>query len=66
MKLTAPHEPPGYVGGLHCSALGGRMSGQITGDGDKDAPALVGFSPFTELAHAGLQHLIGVEFRVLA
>jgi hypothetical protein len=42
------------------------VSGRLAGDGDEDMPPLVAVTPFVELAHAGLQHLIGVEARVLA
>ena len=66
MKLAAAHQPPRDVGGLQRRALGRRMGGEIAGDGDQDVPALVGVAPLAELPHAGLQHLIGVEARVLA
>ena len=42
------------------------MGGEISRDGDEYVPTLVGAAPLAELAHAGLQHLIGVEARVLA
>jgi hypothetical protein len=29
-------------------------------------PALVGIAPLAELPHAGVQHLVGMEARVLA
>src|ERR1700692_3312683 len=37
------------------------MRGDVAGDCDEDAPALVGIAPNPELPHPGLQHLVGME-----
>ena len=66
MKLTAAHEPPGDVGRLQLGAFRRRMGREITGDRDEDMPALVSIAPRTELPHAGVQHLVGMETCVLA
>jgi hypothetical protein len=42
------------------------MGGKIAGHRDQDVAALAGTARLLELAHAGLQHLIGVKARVLA
>ena len=56
----------GDVGGLEGASLGRRMGGEVARDGDQDMAALVGCAPFLILAHARLEHLEGVEARVLA
>ena len=66
MKLTAAHEPPGDVGRLQFGAFRRRMGSEIAGDRDEDMPALVAIAPLTELSHAGVQHLVGMETCILA
>ncbi len=39
--------------------------GEIAGDRDEDAPALVGVSPDRELSDSRLQHLVRMEAGVL-
>ena len=43
-----------------------RMSSEIAGDRDEDMPALIAIAPLTELSHAGVQHLVGMETCILA
>src|SRR5215475_13121113 len=66
MKLTAAHEPPGNVGRLQFGAFRRRMGGEVANDGDEDMPTLGGIAPLAELAHDGVQHLVGMETCVLA
>ena len=66
MKLPAPHQPTGYVGRLQQSTLGWEVGRQIPRNGNEDMPALVAIAPLLELPHASLQHLIGVEPRILS
>ena len=66
MKLTAAHEPPGDVGRLQLGAFRRRMGSEIAGDRDEDMPALIAIAPLTELSHAGVQHLVGMETCILA
>ena len=66
VQPAAAHEAPGDVGGLEGTSLGRRMGGEVARDGDQDMAALVGCAPFLVLAHARLEHLEGVEARVLA
>ena len=66
MKLTAAHEPSGDVRRLQFGPFGRRMGGEIAGDSNKDMPALVGVAPLTELSHAGVQRLVGMETCVFA
>ena len=61
MKLTAAHEPLGDVSRLQLGAFCGRVGSEIAGDSDEDMPALVGIAPLAELAHASVQHLVGME-----
>src|SRR6476660_8046874 len=39
MQITAPHQPPGDLGGLQRRALGRRMSSEIARDRDEDVSA---------------------------
>lgn len=41
------------------------MRRQVAADPDQDVPALAEIGPFPELAHPGLQHLTGMEPRIL-
>ena len=66
VQPAAAHEAPGDVGGLEGASLGRRVGGEVARDGDQDMAALVGCAPFLVLAHARLEHLEGVEARVLA
>ena len=66
MKLTAEHEPPGDVGRLQFGAFRRRMGSEIAGDRDEDMAALIAIAPLTELSHAGIQHLVGMETCILA
>ena len=42
------------------------MGSEIAGDRDEDMPALIAIAPLTELSHAGVQHLVGMETCILA
>jgi len=66
MKLSAAHQPIGYVGRLQQSALGWEVGRQIPRNGNEDMPALVAIAPLLELPHASLEHLIGMEPRILS
>lgn len=66
MKLAAAQEPPRDVRRLQGGALGRRMGGEVAADRDQNAPALIGIAPLGELPNARLEHLIGVEARILA
>ena len=66
MKLSAAHQPTGYVGRLQQSTLGWEVGRQIPRSGNKDTPALVAIAPLLELPHARLEHLIGMESRILS
>src|SRR4029077_9029725 len=65
MKLAAAHHPTGYVRRLQQRALSRKMGSQIPRDGNKDVPALVAVAPLVKLPHAGLEHLVGMEARIL-
>jgi hypothetical protein len=66
MKLSAAHQPTGYVGRLQQGTLGWEVGRQIPRNGNEDMPALVAIAPLLELPHASLEHLIGVEPRILS
>ena len=66
MELAAAQQALRDVGGLKRRALGRRMGGKVARDGDQDVPALLGVAPLAELPHARLEHLVGVEARILA
>ena len=66
MKLSAAHQPTGHVGRLQQSTLGWEVGRQIPCNGNEDMPALVAIAPLLELPHASLEHLIGVEPRILS
>jgi hypothetical protein len=42
------------------------MGSQIPCNGDKDMPALITAAPLVKLPHARLEHLVGMEARVLS
>src|ERR1700730_2858477 len=65
MKLSAAHQPSCYVGRLQQSVLGRQMGSQIPRDANKNMPALVAVAPLAKLPHARLDHLVGMESRVL-
>ena len=65
MEFTAAQQSLRDVGGLKRRALGRRMGCKVARHRDQDVPALIGVAPLAELPHACLQHLIGVEARVL-
>ena len=65
MKFAAAHQPTGDVGRLQQRALSLEVASQIPCDGDKDMPALITVAPFVKLPHACLEHLVGMEARVL-
>jgi hypothetical protein len=64
MQLSAPHQAPGDIGRLQRRALGWRMRGEIAGDCDEYAPALVGVAPDSELPDPRLQYLVSMEARI--
>jgi hypothetical protein len=66
MKLSATHQPTGYVGRLQQSTLGWEVARQIPHKGNQDMPALVAIAPLLELPHASREHLIGMEPRILS
>ena len=66
MKFTAAHQSTGYVGRLQQSTLGWKVGRQVPRDGNEDMPALVAIAPLLKLLHARLEHLIGVEARILS
>ena len=55
MKLSAAHQPIGYVGRLQQSALGWEVGRQIPRNGNEDMPALVAIAPLLKLLHARLE-----------
>jgi hypothetical protein len=65
MKLTAAHQPTGYVGRLQQRALSRKVGSQIPCYGDEDMPALITGAPLMKLSHTRLEHLVGMEARVL-
>ena len=66
MQFAAQHQAPGDVGRLQRRTLCRRMGGKIAGNGYEDVPTLTGVAPPGELADPRLQHLIGMEARILA
>ena len=66
MQLDSAHQAPRHVSGLQRCALSWRMSREIPGDRNEDAPALVIVGPSRELPDPGLQHLVGVKACVFA
>ena len=42
------------------------MRGEVTGNGNEDVLPRLHVAPFLKLPHSGLQHLIGVEIRILS
>ena len=66
MKLSAAHQPSCYVGRLQQRALSRKVGSQIPRNGDKDMPALITVAPSMKLSHARLEHLVGMEARVLS
>src|SRR3954468_156214 len=65
MEFAAAKQPLRDVGGLKRRALGGRMGCKVARNSDENVPTLIGVAPLAELPHAGFQHLIGMEARVL-
>jgi hypothetical protein len=65
MKLSAVHEPLGDVTRLQQRALGRKVGSQIPCDGNKDMLALVAVAPLVKLPHTRLEHLLGMEARIL-
>ena len=61
MQFAASHQAPSDVGRLQRRALSRRMRGEIAGDCDEDASALVGVAPDSELPDSRLQYLVGME-----
>src|SRR5215469_5565355 len=66
MKLSAAHQPTGHVRCLQQSPPGREVSRQIPRNGNEYMPALVAIAPLLELPHASLEHLIGMEPRILS
>ena len=66
MKFTAARQPTGYIGRLLQRALGREVGRQIPRDRNEDMPALVAIAPLLKLPHARLEHLIGMESRILS
>ena len=64
MQISAPRQAPGDVSRLQRRALGRRMGGEISGDRNEDAPALIGVAPDGELPDSRLQHLVAMKARV--
>jgi len=50
---------------LQACALNREMSRQISGNGNKDVPALIAVAPLAALVHARLEHLVGIEAGIL-
>src|SRR3954452_13856905 len=65
MEFDSAKQPLRDVGGLKRRALGGRMGCKVARNSDENVPTLIGVAPLAELPHAGFQHLIGMEARVL-
>jgi hypothetical protein len=65
MKLSTVHQPLGDVSRLQQRALGRRVGSQMPCDGNEDMPALIAVAPFVKLPHPRLEHLVGMEARVL-
>ena len=61
MKLSAAHQPTGYISRLQQRALGRKVGCQVPRDGNEDVPALVAIAPLVKLPHARLEHLVGVK-----
>ena len=56
MKLSAAHQPTGYVSRLQQSTLGWEVGRQIPRNANEDMPAPVAIAPLLELPHASLEH----------
>ena len=56
MKLSAAHQPTGYVGRLQQSTPGWEVGRQIPRNANEDMPALIAIAPLLELPHARLEH----------
>ena len=65
MELAAAQQPLCDVGGLKRRPFGRRMGRKVARHRDQNVPARTGVAPFAELPHARLQHLVGVEARIL-
>src|SRR6266404_3947897 len=65
MKLSAAHQPTGYVGRLQQRTLSRKMGSQIPRYGNKDMPALVAVTPLAKLPRPCLKDLVGVKAGVL-
>src|SRR3954463_4851797 len=65
VELAAAQQPLRDVGGLKRRALGRRMGCKVAGHRYQDVPGRISVPPFSELPHARLQHLVGVEARIL-
>ena len=65
MQFASVQEPARNIGGLKGCPLGWRMRRQVAADPHQDVAALAGLGPSSELAHPGLQHLAGMEPRIL-
>ena len=65
MELAAAQQPLCDVGGLKRRTLGRRMGRKVARHRNQNMPARIGVAPFAELPHACLQHLVGVEARIL-
>src|SRR6267154_1611512 len=65
MKLSAVHQPPGYIGRLQQRALGRKMGSQIPRNGNKDMTALVAVAPLVKLPYPCLEHLVGMKPSIL-
>ena len=65
MKFAAAHQPTGYVRRLQQRALSRKVGSQIPCDGDEDMPAVIAVAPLAKLPHTRLEHLVGMEARVL-
>src|SRR5262245_34987127 len=66
MDGLAKAEAARHHSGLELSAFSGRMGGDIAGNGDQDVTPGRALTPLPILLHASLEHLIGMEFGILA
>jgi hypothetical protein len=66
VQLTAAQQLAGDFSSLVASTFGREVRSEVACHGYQDVAALVSVAPFVELPHARLEHLVGVEARVLA
>jgi hypothetical protein len=66
VNFATPHQPACNDCRLKCCALGGRVGGEIAGNSDQDVSTGGIVTPLSKLAHASLDHLVGMKARIFS